>query len=69
MFNVLKRAAAGASRHVLFAAAVALLVADWAGTARATPIIPELSPGEIGGAMTLLSGGLLLLRERLRARN
>ena len=54
----------------LFVAAVALLVAGTAGTAAAAPpgfAAPEISPGALGGAMTLLAGGLLLVREKFRA--
>jgi hypothetical protein len=67
MFTSLKRAATGAARHLLFAGAVALLLVSWGGVAQAFHEVPELSPGAIGGAMTLLAGGLLLLRERLRS--
>jgi hypothetical protein len=69
MLHVLKRVAPIAARHLLFAGAVALLVADWSGAARADqPDTPEIGLGAVGGAMTLLAGGLLLLREGLRSR-
>jgi len=58
---------AAAARGGLFAAAVALLFADWPGVAQAIEPVPELSPGAIGGALTLLAGGLLVLRDRLRS--
>lgn len=69
MFHVLKRVVPVA-RHILFAGAVALLWAGWGGTALAGKhfSVPELSPGSVGGAMTLLAGGLLLVREQLRSR-
>jgi hypothetical protein len=65
--NLFKRLAAGATRSGLFAAALALLFVSWGGVAQAGEPVPEISPGAIGGALTLLSGGLLLLRERLRS--
>jgi hypothetical protein len=65
--NWLRRSAAAAARGCLFAGAAALLLVGWGGVARAGEDVPELSPGAIGGALTLLSGGLLLLRERLRS--
>ena len=67
MFSSLKRVATSAARHILFAGAVALLLVSWGGVARAEFSVPVLSPGAIGGALTLLSGGLLLLRERFRS--
>jgi hypothetical protein len=74
MLSVLKRAK-GIARHILFAGAVALLVAGWSGVALATPPgsgdggdVPEISLSAIGGTMTLLVVGLLLLREGLRTR-
>jgi hypothetical protein len=73
MFDVLKRTATGAARTALLSGAVAVLVAGSAPAALAIPpsggggLTPELSPGALGGAMTLLSGALLLVRERLRS--
>jgi hypothetical protein len=63
-----KRVATGA-RTVLLCGAVVLILAGTAGVALAGGgfDVPELSPGAIGGAMTLLGGGLLLIRERLRS--
>jgi hypothetical protein len=71
--NVLKRVV-GTARACLFAGAVALLLASWGGVARADGDegggnnTPEISLGALGGAMTLLAGGLLLVRESLRSR-
>ena len=31
-----------------------------------TPRVPEIDPGLLGGVVTLLAGGLLILRERRR---
>jgi hypothetical protein len=66
-----KRIAAGMGRRGLIAAAVALLLVGWGGVVRADEggprPVPELSPGTISGALTLLAGGLLLLRDRLRS--
>jgi len=71
MLKVLKRVAPVAARHILFAGAVALLLAGWSGVSQAGDSlgsVPEINLSAVGGAMTLLSGGLLLLRERLRSR-
>lgn len=62
------------TRHALLAAAVAALLVGWSGVALATggtgggDDVPEISLGAVTGAMTLLSGGLLLARESLRSR-
>jgi hypothetical protein len=68
--KLLKRIAKSAAQRGLFAAAIGLLLASWSGVAQAfTPdTSPEISVGALGGAMTLLSGGLLLLRESIRSR-
>jgi hypothetical protein len=55
----------------LSVAAVALLLASWVGVARADGgggALPEISPGATGAALTLLAGGLMLVREHLRSR-
>jgi hypothetical protein len=62
-----------AARRGLLAAAVCLLVAATAGTAFAEGngtfgSVPEMSPGVIGSALTVLAGGALLVRDRLRGR-
>lgn len=76
MLKVLKRVTPVA-RHILFVGAVALLLASGASVAKADPngpggglggSVPEISLGAVGGAMTLLAGGLALVRERLRSR-
>lgn len=67
MPKFLKRVAPRAICDLLFVAAVAALFVAWGGVAQAFDEVPELSPGAIGGALTLLSGGLLLLRERFRS--
>lgn len=63
------------TRHALLAAAVAALLVGWSGVALAVVPggggdndVPEISLGAVTGAMTLLSGGLLLARESLRSR-
>ena len=60
------------TRHALLAAAVAALLFSWSGVAIAADggfdNVPEISLGAVTGAMTLLSGGLLLARESLRSR-
>jgi hypothetical protein len=69
--NLFERVAAGTARCGLSVAAVALLVASWAGVARADGGgggLPELNPGAAGAALTLLAGGLMLVREHLRSR-
>ena len=69
--NLLKRVVVGAARCGLSAGAVALLLAAWVGVARADGgggALPEISPGAAGAALTLLAGGLMLVREHLRSR-
>ena len=53
---------------VLLFGAVTLIALDTAGVAQAGDEVPEMSPAAIGGALTLLAGGALLLRERFRSR-
>lgn len=44
-----------------------LLVTATAGTARADlTFTPELNPGSLASAMTLLAGGLLMFTDRIR---
>jgi hypothetical protein len=63
-----------AARKLLLAGAVALLLVAWSGVAMANPPggggddVPEINPGLMGSAATLLAGGVLLLRDRLRGR-
>ena len=47
-----------------------LILTAMSGVARAfNPIAtPEIDPGTAGSALTLLAGGLLILKDRLRAR-
>ena len=54
-------------RTVRKAAGLALLVVAIGGTARAVDIdVPEIDPGSMAGALTLLSGGVMLLTGRVR---
>ena len=43
---------------------LALILAALSGSAWAVPGVPELDPGSMAGAMTLLSCGLLLVTRR-----
>lgn len=45
-------------------AGFALVFVAFGGTAGAVDAVPELSPGAIGSALTLLSAGALLLTSR-----
>ena len=42
--------------------------AAMAGVARADLAVPEIDPGTAGSALTLLAGGLLILKDRLRGK-
>lgn len=44
-----------------------LVLAAFAGTARAIDV-PEIDPGSIGGALALLSGGVMLITNRRRSK-
>ena len=59
-----------ATKMVRRAAGLALVLSALAGTALAagTPV-PEIDPGSILGAMTLLGGGLMMLTDRRRSKS
>jgi hypothetical protein len=61
--------ASGAFGTVRGLAGVALVLAATAGTASAggpLPGAPEIASASIGGALTLLAGGMLMLTDRIR---
>ena len=68
--NILARVVMDIAHKGLFIALVALSIMSSSGVARADLAVPtpEISIGAAGGAMTLLTGGLLLIRERIRSR-
>jgi hypothetical protein len=45
-----------------------LILTALSTTARATPATPEIDPGSAGSALTLLVGGLLIVRDRFRGK-
>jgi len=53
-------------RLLMQVAGVMLVLEACAGKALAVPVAPEIDPGAAGSAITLLAGGVLLLRSRLR---
>ena len=59
-------------RGALKAAGLALVLAALCGTAEAgagpPPSVPEIDPGSILSAFTLLSGGLMILTDRRRSK-
>lgn len=48
--------------------AVLLLVSASSSVALASPTAPEIDPASMAGALTLLSGGILMLTDRVRRR-
>ncbi len=45
-----------------------LVLGSMATIARADTPTPEIDPGTAGSALTLLTGGLLILKDRLRSK-
>ena len=45
-----------------------LVISALAGVARAFDSTPEIDPGTAGSALTLLAGGLLILKDRLHGK-
>jgi hypothetical protein len=45
-----------------------LVLAAMASVARADTPVPEIDPGAAGSALTLLVGGLFMLKDRVRAK-
>ena len=58
---------AGSVRMASVAVAVALVMSAASSTAFAVDLpVPEIDPGSAGSALTLLTGGVLILRDRIR---
>lgn len=61
-----------AANRVLYCAILALAFASLGGTALADigpgGAVPEIGIGAMGAALTLLTGGLILIRERSRSK-
>jgi hypothetical protein len=53
---------------VKFVVGIALLVAAAVVPAAAVPPVPEVGPGEIGSAVTLLAGGYMIFSAKFRNR-
>ena len=47
---------------------VMLVMTAFSGVALAVDLAPEMDPGSLTGALTLLIGGALMLRDRVRSR-
>jgi hypothetical protein len=45
-----------------------LVISAMAGHAWALDSVPEIDPGMAGSALTLLAGGMLILKDRFRGR-
>jgi hypothetical protein len=45
-----------------------IIVAGMAGVANADASAPEIDPGTAGSAMTMIIGGLLLIKDRFRGK-
>jgi hypothetical protein len=46
----------------------ALMLAAFSGVAHADTPVPEIDAGTAGSALTLLAGGMFIIRDRLRTR-
>lgn len=65
--TILRALGSGVTRAV----ALLLLIAAASSSALAggpLPAAPEIDPGSMGGALTLLTGGVLMLTDRVRRR-
>ena len=62
----LGKAASACARMTCVAGGLLLAWTACASTAYATPMIPEIDPGSMSSALTLLMGGLLVLAGRHR---
>ena len=56
------------ARAAALSCGCALVLAALATPALAMDTVPEIDPGSLGGALTLLGGGALILASRLRRR-
>ena len=62
----MKNSLVRALRVASFGLGLALIVSAVAGSARADFVAPEVDPGSLASALTLLTGGFLTLTARVR---